>query len=180
MSKKLSIIVMGLVLAVAGCSSTPVKLDYDPEADFNRYATYDWLDNRPGIPPDVKTEMNQYPAVDEPLRKAVSAELAAKGLAEDQVDPNILVAYHVGTEDDIEVTGWGYRYSDTKTGWGRGMDVVPYRKGTLVIDVIEARTMRLVWRASGHRALNGEPSQSAAGERIAQAVGEMFQAFPAK
>ncbi len=178
MNRTLSIFIVGLSVAAMGCSSTPVKLDYDPEIDFDRYDTYDWLDDRPNVPAEAKNAMGEFPMIDDPLRRAVSAGFAEKGVAEDQIDPDVLVAYHLGAEDPIEVTGWGYVYSDPKAGWGRGMDVVAYRKGTLVIDVIDARTMRLVWRASAQRAIEGEPSQTAAGERIALAVGQMLQTFP--
>jgi len=180
MNKTLSLLIFGVALLAAGCSSTPVKLDYDPEIDFTRYKTFDWLDDRPGVPEGVKAAMSQYPVVDGRVRGAVSGELIAKGLAEDQVDPDVLVAYHVGDEDKIDVTRWGYRYSDPNAVWGRGIDVYPYRKGTLILDVIDAETMHLVWRASAGRAIEGNPAQADAGERIGQAVEKMFQAFPVR
>jgi len=117
---------------------------------------------------------------DRHLRGAVSGELIAKGLAEDQVDPDVLVAYHVGAEDKIDVSGWGYRYSDPNAVWGRGIDVYPYRKGTLVLDVIDAKTMHLVWRASARRVIEENPNPAETGRRIDDAVEQMFQAFPVR
>jgi len=180
MNKTLSLVVFGLALLAAGCSSTPVKLDYDPEIDFNRYKTFDWLDDRPDVPENVELAMSQYPMFDRHLRGAVSGELIAKGLAEDQVDPDVLVAYHVGAEDKIDVSGWGYRYSDPNAVWGRGIDVYPYRKGTLVFDVIDAKTMHLVWRASARRVIEENPNPAETGRRIDDAVEQMFQAFPVR
>jgi len=180
MRRALSILVICIALAALGCSPTPVKLDYDPAIDFDLYRTYDWLDNRPDMPAVVKSSMTRFPAVDAPLRAAVSEGLAAKRLALDEVDPNVLVAYHVGAENDIDVVKWGYRYANAKAGWGVGLDVVSYPKGTLVIDVIDAKTMYVIWRASARRAIDGDPSQSTAGERIAGAVEEMLRAYPAR
>jgi hypothetical protein len=41
--------------------------------------------------------------------------------------------------------GWGYPYG----GFGGGYARVPYKEGTLIIDIIDRNTRRLVWRGFG-------------------------------
>jgi hypothetical protein len=178
MGRTLMRVVLVAALVTLGCSPIQVKLDYDPDSEFNRYKTFDWLDNRPDIPEDVKVAMNQYRLHDPSVRRAVAGELSAKGLSRDEVDPDILVAYHVGVEHKIDVVAWGYRYSGQYGAWGRDIDVYHYREGSLILDLIDAETMHLVWRASAEKTIDKKPAPEQAERSIGQAVSRMFQTYP--
>jgi hypothetical protein len=170
----LGILALGLAAVLAGCSSVKLANDYDPNADFARYDGFDWLDDRPG----VTGEADAAGVLDASLRGEIGSELASNGMVLDSTNPGLLVIYHVGAGDEIDAGRWGYSYSDVGKGWGGSIDVRAYRAGTLVVDLIDAETMRLIWRATAEGAFRENDSAESAKERMRDAVGRMFEAFP--
>jgi hypothetical protein len=56
---------------------------------------------------------------------------------------------------------------------------VQYEAGTLVIDVIDARTNKLLWRGWAQRAVGGMlANQDTMSRQINEAVARMFEQFP--
>lgn len=63
--------------------------------------------------------------------------------------------------------------------YGRGARAVQYDEGTLVVDAVDRRTRRVVWRGWAQadvEAVPGEPDRMR--ERIQEAVERMFEDFP--
>jgi hypothetical protein len=50
------------------------------------------------------------------------------------------------------------------------------RVGTLVVDIFDAQTQKLIWRGKQSDALSGNPQKNA--ERLAKDLGGMFKHFP--
>jgi hypothetical protein len=176
-----------VVLLVAACSQVPVSTDYDPEWQLKPAATYAWL------PPQKKLVTD--PAVDNDLfarrmQRAVDEQMAAKGLAKSDVDSaDLLVTYHVTQETRLDVDtfranygyypcwggcwgpGWG-------GGWGSDVYVREYTAGTLMVDVVDAKSRELRWRGISERRV---PSFRTPQEReafIRETVTAIFQNFP--
>lgn len=152
-----------LVTALVGCASAQVNTDYDQNTHFADYHTYAWMNTT------RMSAMQQATLFDRRLRTAVESQLAAKGLrkAEAGGEPDILLVYHAGVEDKLDVQQWGY--------FGRRWDVREYQQGTLVIDVVDAKSMSLVWRGTASGETN--PSNPST-EKLNQAVQKMFERFP--
>jgi hypothetical protein len=164
----LSIALVALV-AFAGCSSISVSTNFDSGADFASYKTFGWMkesDSEKGY--DFSGEL------DERIKNAVDQQLAAKGLMKATVNTDLLVVYHAGKEQQLEEEDWGYG------GWWGvgGGDVNSYEKGTLVVDLIDAKTEKLVWRGSANKALSENPSAGEREEAIDDAVQKMFKKYP--
>jgi len=69
--------------------------------------------------------------------------------------------------------GWGY-YG----GWGGGMGtaqtrVNTYVEGTMVIDLFDAKTKKLVWRGIGTDSVSSDPKKNA--DKIQKAAEKMFK-----
>jgi hypothetical protein len=115
------------------------------------------------------------------IRKAVDAELEKEGLAVTEGDPDLLVAFHTGVKDKINVTDWGYSYGDYYWGWGgRQIDVYQYQQGSLVVDLIDFQTKELVWRGWAQKTLDENPTPQKTDRTIQEAVSKMFQRYPPK
>lgn len=177
-SKRCSCVVAGLVLVTAGCSPIKVLVDYDAGADFRRYETFDWLSNRPNVPDRVRAVGAGDDSFAGWVYEAVSVELVEKGLQRDEVDPDLLVMHYLGEDDKIDVDARGYRYSRRYGGWGGAIDVFEYSQGTLVLDLIDARTMDLVWRAAARGVRDDESTLGESEARIGEAVKRMLASFP--
>ena len=170
----LAFLAVGAVVLLAGCSSLKVGNDYNPSADFPRFVSFDWLDNRPGVTAEARTAGT----LDTSLRRAVESELVSKRMVLDSTNPELLVIYHVGEDDGIDAGRWGYRYEDVGKGWGGDIDVRGYRAGTLVLNLVDAATMCLVWRASADGAFRKNDPPDRVEERMYEAVRRMFEVYP--
>src|SRR5277367_1995392 len=145
--------------AVAGCATTNVRTDYDTSADFTKYHTYYWAGGR-----DVTGGGSlENSLLDKRIKDIVGAQLSAKGLSEvaESAKPDLAVLYWIGTKDKTSITtspssaassraAWS-RYDPYWNGrWGRTYDEVVvrnYTEGTLIVDLIDANTKALAWRA---------------------------------
>ncbi|UCG51368.1 MAG: DUF4136 domain-containing protein [Candidatus Latescibacterota bacterium] len=162
-----------------GCSPITVINDYDRNASFRAYRTFDWLENRPGAGEQARAVAQRNPLIAKLVKKSVDEELSMRGLTEDLTDPDLLVVYHVGEENSIDVTDWGYRYSGVYGGWySRDIDVYHYREGTLIVDLIDAHTMGLVWRGGAQGVIDEKPVADIVAPKISKAVSKIFNTYP--
>jgi hypothetical protein len=166
------------VLFAVGCSTVQATSDYDRSVNFTQYRTFKMLDGKmlpssTGAPPNT--------LVRDRIREAVQAQLIAKGLTPSDTNPDLLVGFVAGAQRREELEGVGPY--DPGLGPYPGMwgptDVwtTEYAHGTLVIDLIDARTKKLAWRSIVEADKNkiadlGSPST------IQEAVYKAFKKFP--
>lgn len=136
------------------CSSMAIKSDFDPQADFARYKTFDWM-------PRAKPSPN-------PLHEK---RVAAAGA------PDFLVVVHANVQDKLDVDTYGYRYGRYGRRVGTYTTVREYQQGTMVIDFIDAKTKELFWRGWA----KGEVSNpETAKEKIDEVVAKILAQYPPK
>jgi hypothetical protein len=167
----------------AGCASEGVSVstDYDHAAQFGKYKTYTLA------PPKRGETMS--PLGEATLRDALRAEMSRRGIAEAAGRKAELdVVRHAFIQEKVSVeqyTDWGYDhgswpYARGNYGfWGGApttyTDVNQYGEGTLILDLVDARTRKLVFRGTGKGVVGG-PQENAA--KIREAVAKMFAAYP--
>lgn len=169
-------------LALAACSSVTVTTDYDHTASFGKYKTYSLAPAQQG--------QALSPSSEAALRDALRTELAARGIHETKSGrADIAIARHVFTKDKVSVqqyTNWGYGYGGAwPYGYGSyGMwagapmtytDVNNYTEGTLILDFVDSRRGKLVFRGTG-TAVVGGPETNA--NRIREAVQKIVAKLP--
>jgi hypothetical protein len=134
------------------------------------------------------------PTSDAALRDALRTELAARGITESTTGKgDLAIVRHVFTTDKVSVqqyTDWGYGYGGGYGGgWPYGYgsygmwagaprtytDVSNYTEGTMILDVVDTRTNKLVFRGTG-TAIVGGPESNAG--KIREAVKKMVAALP--
>lgn len=164
-----------LVSLLAACASTPkVTTDINPEAAFDHYRTYRWIQPPQGVSP-----LLQQRIVD-----GVNSQLAGRGWLE-SVDADVAIAAHVATQQHQDVdtfyhnvpvyAGWGWR-----TPWATvpaSTSVRTYEVGTLVVDLFDTRTRQAVWRGSAKGTIPS--SQEQLNEGVQSGITEMFKQLPA-
>jgi hypothetical protein len=170
-----------LVLLTVGCSSVSVSTDFDSEIDFTRLSSYNWMPAPEQPSAELQKELSQNTLIEGRVKRAVDAELAAKGIRKATQDPDMLVAFLTGVQDKVDVQNWGYGY-----GWGRrrgpigGSDVtaVHYEEGTLILDFVDPKTKKLIWRGVGKGVLPREVSPEKSQENINKAVEKILAKYP--
>jgi hypothetical protein len=178
-----TVISFTIVLFVTACSSTRIQTDYDQQADFSSYSTFAWYQPEEN---DRSPTEGPNQLVDRRIRGAISENLRAKGLS--QNEPNaadLVVTYYasLGSRLHFHTTGWGYGWG-WGPYWGYGYGFWPgwthttvhtYHEGTIIIDIVDRNKNQLVWRGVGTRAL-GKKSHS--DEKIEQSMARILEGFP--
>lgn len=160
------------IAALAGCATTSVKTDYDHRADFTRYRTYAI---RPGRLAIERMANPGDSLVRDRIHDALRQGLARRGLAQEPLgSADLIVTYGAGAETKrelVETLGGGI---DGNYGadniWSRDV-----QQGTLVIDVLESGSDRLVWRSIA----KAENKDFRSEDFIERAVDKALKQFPA-
>jgi hypothetical protein len=168
-----------MVIAVCGCSSMSVTYDYDKNVTWEKFTSYAWL--APENAPPVNPASNQLSGdlLEKRIHQAVASEMDQRSIKTSD-DPAFMMKYFLGTEDKVQVTDWGYRYSDYYWGaGGRQIDVYQFTQGTLVIDIIDAQSKTLVWRGTATDVIDTkQKSPEEMQQRVNNVVHEILKNFP--
>jgi len=186
MRRLIVLLALGVVLMTAGCSQVLVQTDFDQTANFAALKTYEWYAAEPPVSGDVQSD---YPMLDMRVRTAVDTELDAKGYTKVETDPDFFVIYHAAVAREIEVSTtstavhppgyYGWRYVAPPV-WVNQTVARTYNKGTLILDVVDARNEKLIWRG----AVEGEVDQAVTQQQrkaiVKEAVNKILAEFPPK
>jgi len=167
-------------LLVSGCSQYDINYDYDVESNFSAYRTYAWIPitiDEGSTSASKAAQSNTL--LDSRIRSAVNTNMTAKGFTVDEQNPDILVVYHTGMQNKVEVTDWGYTYAGSYWGWaGNDVDVYNYTQGTLLVDLVDAKSKKLAWRGSASGVVEPGNSPEKVTENINDVVAQIFANYP--
>jgi hypothetical protein len=155
-----------VVMTAAVVYAQKVSVDSDPAAPFATYKTYAWVQGTPA----------PNPLNEDRLHAAVDARLSARGLAMNTTAPNVFVTTHVTTKERKEWIASGFGYGPW---WGGGYgtaSVETYIDGTLVVDLYDAQTKKMVWRGVATATASDKPSKNMS--KMNKALDKMFEKFP--
>ncbi len=168
------LLVVLAVSLVPACGGAKTTVDYDREADFSKYKTYAY---EKGTPVD-----NQL--MDQRVVAALEAQMEAEGFRKVDSNPQVYATYHASTQDKTQFVtdtmGYGYGAGWRWGGMG-GMSTsttrqVDYTVGTIVVDIWDASTKKLVWRGTASKTIQDDPSKST--KIINEAMAKMFKEYP--
>ena len=169
-----------MALAGAGCATTmSVSSHVDRDLDFSQYRTYDWGPSDARPTGDARLDAN--PQFTDYVHGAVERELATRGLnLLGSGTPDLLIHYHANISQRIDV-GAADQEFEFCAGEGCDPPVTVYEAGTLVIDIVDARTNRVIWRGWAQDGIQDELADPQRMEAlIEQAVARMLARFPGR
>ncbi|MFN7916861.1 MAG: DUF4136 domain-containing protein [Vicinamibacterales bacterium] len=167
-----------LALSVSACATMNVSSHVERGLDIKQYHTWDW--STPDALPENDARLDNSFFKDH-FQGAVEREFSARGfsqtLAEGDV-PDLRVHYHASISSKLQVnTGdqtTGACYDENCT-----VRVFDNEVGTIVIDVVDGHTNRLIWRGWAQNPVHGVlDHQQKFQARIQEAVTRMFARFP--
>ena len=177
--------ILTVIFAAACAAPKPdLRSDYDRDVDFGQYRTFDFFDRaeRAGSGPAYNT------LIDQRIEAAIARELEARGYARSD-SPDLLVNYSVVTQKVQEVRSapsarpvyphYGYRgrYYDPWPSYGYDTWVVDYEKGSLLVDLVDADTRKLVWEGAGEGRVSDKARENLEAT-INSAVGMVMDMYP--
>src|SRR6266404_2615188 len=154
---------LGLMLLLACVSfAQHVKTDYDHSANFGQYKTYTW-----------KKVQTKDPLLVDRIKSAVNSALTAKGWTEvpSGGDAEVFAIETTQNQQTLDTfyNGFGGLGDATTT-------VETYKVGTLVVDLFDAKTEKLIWRSSSTDTLSDKADKNT--KNLGKGVNKMFQHFP--
>ena len=163
-----------IAIGAAACSTITIKTDYEPAVDFSRFKTYDWI---PGVrTPGNLQEVIGAGRVGPFVEAAVEKELARRGYEKEKrpgEKPDFFVSYRAQAKEITEPNV--ITYSCGEAICSHGVEMQRYREGTLVLDIIEPESNRVVWRGTAVGVI-GDPEKRK--EAIEDAVARLLRNFP--
>ena len=148
-----------------------VKTDYSHSTDFGKYHTYSW----------VKVQASNQLWQDR-IQKDVDAALQSKGFQMEASGGDLGVTAFGSSQNQQTLNTF---YDNLGGGWfWGGMDgmstttVQNTPVGTLVVDLFDRQSKKLVWRSMASNTLSGDPEKNA--KKLHDTVDDMFKHFPPK
>jgi hypothetical protein len=166
------------VLALNGCATVRVGSHTEHGLSWAQYRTFDW--GRPDPLPAGDPRLDKDPYFQDQMQGAIERQMAVRGFARaaGSGTADLLVHYHATTAERIDVDE-----IDRSSGYCVTPDCRPrvtrYEAGTLVVDIVDARTNRLIWRGWAQEKLDRVLGHE---DRVRRAVDDsvvrMFSTLP--
>ncbi|MGQ0734699.1 MAG: DUF4136 domain-containing protein [Acidobacteriota bacterium] len=162
-----------LALSVS-CASLRVNSFTVSDADFSRYQTYGWAPTERLSTGDPRLDNN--PFFQDSVQKAVEQRLEARGFERAAgAAPDLILHYHASVTQRIDVGQIDLDYDGCHDC---NLPTV-YDAGSLVLDVVEARSNRLIWRGWAEGSMEGAiDNQAWMARRMDEAVARILERLP--
>lgn len=159
-----------------------VTTDYDRAVNFSAYKTFSLY--------YLATNKNVSELNEERIWNSIRAEMIRKGYKENNADPDLVVnaVSVIKNKKYLSATSSSYGYGGAFRPygyWGGGYGTVAatttvrahsYKDGSLMIDVIDARTNRMIWEGTGTAEFEKQPKNPE--EVITNTVSKILASFP--
>lgn len=189
---KNQLICLCLLAMLVGCAPR-VTVDTAHNIDFSQYKTYAWME------PSVKAGENPLyynQLATQNVEQSVDQALDQRGLRLTSRTPDLLIGYHFFVQEKTRNVSnyngpvgmygpfygwgrWGYRgWGPSWWGWnswGPMYTQEKYEAGTVVVDMVDARTKQLIWRGSVQNAISN-PARIK--DQLAREVQRIVERFP--
>ncbi len=183
------IIFLIALLAFSSCSSVKFTADYDGDVDFTQHKTlsyYGWAEESDKILTQFEKER---------IEKAFGDEFRKRGFTLDERDGDIIVSLFIVVDQKKGATAYtnhyggggpygygGYGYG-AGWGWGMGYSSTSYNEydyyvGTLVCDVFDSKTKKLIWQGVVSGEIDDNPKTRE--RNTPRVVKELMKKYPKK
>jgi hypothetical protein len=173
----------------AALSAQQVRANWSMNAPFTDYKTYQWIASEATNHPFYRQYVGEYVNYALTKKKGMREVSAAQ-------NPDLYVTYHFTTRDVMDTETYGYDFGSGWGGWGWGgwgwgwgggwggpsyyqTREVPRVMGYLTLDMIDARTKKIVWRGE---AIQDDVTKGGHAEekQVAKSVYKMLKRYPPK
>jgi hypothetical protein len=186
------VIFMSLLLLSATALAQQAPYDIRRGDDLFRLKTFGFVTAKADGRISEKTTTYDSPIMDERIRSAIAAQLESRGLKRNDKDPDawIVARRTFRTQhtfypypDPWFANGWGWPYGGSRYEFDQAASlgaVYPREviRGTLTIDVKDAKSGALLWRGVGDKHAHQTSTPSYRLKRVDDEVEDVFENFP--
>ena len=178
MTRSIQLTALGTTLLVlAACGPMKVYSYTEHGAHLAQYATYDWgpIDQRTTGDP----RLDDNPFFQERIQAQADRELTRRGYVKATTgQPDLTVVYRARIRQEIDLNGADRPDALTYCAEG-ACEPYAYDAGTLLIDLVDATTNRVVWRGWAEGSVEGVVNNQAWMEqKIDEVVARIFEKCP--
>ena len=162
------------LLVAAGPAFAGVRTATSPDAHLTAFRAFDLMKQPADAP--------AHGSSDRALRTDLVKGFEDLGYIRSE-NPDFLVAYYVAGKDDLDVALWDYGYPFHPRWFGPGRDwgtetefATRYPRGTVLVDVVDARTEEVLWR--GHDVADIAGSETQYEQDLSKTLTAILQRFP--
>jgi hypothetical protein len=170
--KKLSVVsILIAALAFTGCSTRSlVQTDYDRSANFVKYQTFRLAEGTRKSSDANPTYFNDLVA--QRIQDALVSHMKGRGYQYNE-PADLIVSFYLKVDNRID-----YRPNPWGWGWWGMQNQIPYevKEGTLVVNLVDARSERLVWQ--GFVTQNWERKPEKRERQIRDGISMIFAKYP--
>lgn len=186
----LCLTVIGIFLASCG---PKVRTDKKAAVNMNQFSSFAFLPNQDTI----QTSKYDDALVNEVVIDAIRENMRELDYRLDRSQPDLLVYYHLMFDEEVAVnanpvyTNYSYyrpgyyvgpyyrnylynNYFTVPRIAGAGIEQIPYKEGTIVIDIINRRTNEIIWRGKANDVVTPYNVE----EQLRRYVNAIFDEFP--
>lgn len=176
MKKLFMILTISIALLLSACASVTRDIEIKTEAesgtDFSAYKRYAWLGSAQIVnDPQGRWEPPNFDS-DAEIVHLINRDLRKRGMVEDNLNPDLIVAYAAGINMDALKLK---KNPDTDI---ETLENQP--KGALGIILVDARTGYVVWVGQAVGKVHEKISDEDVRKRLDYAVSEMLKQYPGK
>lgn len=151
------------------CSSVYVNTDYDKKANFVQYKTFAYL--KSGIDKAEISDLDK-----KRILYSLDEVLISKGFSKSE-NPDMLISFFTKEAERVNYYnnfGWNWGWNPW---WGINYSMpITTTEGTLIIDVIDAKSKELIWQGKGSGYLTQNVDKKDA--RIKEFVSKILEKYP--
>jgi Domain of unknown function (DUF4136) len=175
MHKHIGLVVL-LIAAAVSVSAMDIYVDFDRSGRFSWYKSYAYVET------EATSLEGHNDLMHSRIKTAILNQLSQGRMTEDNDDPDLYVTYHAGSQSAIKAdpvsfgVGFGGGWARDPYWGGVGVSTArtsTYEQGTLIIDIWEAETKKLVWRGVAVDVFSDNPDK--ADKKIDKAIGKMIK-----
>ncbi len=184
--------ILPLLLLVTSCATVNVDVDFDEKADFEHLYQYAWLEEKAPVTGNTLLDTNTL--LHDRVRSGIDQWLGAHGyIKSKKTEADFLVIYRMVIENKTRVTvlnpyydypySWrfGYsRYFYSSFAWNYYPEhrVYEYQRGTLIIDIVDPVSKKLMWRGMAYEDISLHTTQETKQRYVDRAIKSILSRFP--
>ena len=181
-------VVVSILVSLVGTSAAGEKIhvNYDKSLDFTKFKTYGWSPHGAVAHPMLALD----------LVGAIEQELNSRGMTKVATNPDIIIAVYGAVDSEVSMTSNNPIYNATGgippfdpsmtspgnslywDGYYGNSTVVVY-PGQLVVDLVDFKNKKLVWRAAAKEAVSPNNPDKLESE-VNNTITKMFKDYPVK
>lgn len=168
----LTLALAAAALVAAGCAPVRVNASLERGMAFTNYTSYTWAADDQFNTGDPRLDNNEF--FQHRLQATADAVLEQRGLEKvSATSAQLMIHYHANISQRIDVNGLDRSY-----GYCEDCHSSIYDAGTITLDLVDAKTNKLVWRGWSEGSLEGIDNQPMIESRIDEAVKKILQQLP--